>query len=125
MVWCAVRVMTVRWLPPILCFVWVRVMYRLYGAKVHPTANIYPSADVFMPWNLEIGEWSTIGGDVHILNAAPLIIGNDCNVSQRAYVCCACRNIQSDTHEQIHKPIVLKNRSWVAVVGVRATVLNM
>ena len=139
MIWCAVRAVTVKWLPPVLCFGWVRMMYRLFGAKVHPTAKIYPSADVFMPWNLEIGEWSTIGGNVHILNAAPLIIGRDCNVSERAYICCASHNIQSDVHEQVHKPVVLKDRSWVAaeafvgmgviigegaVVGARAAVFK-
>lgn len=139
MLWCAVRAVAVRWLPPVMCFGWVRIVYRLFGAKVHSTAKIYPSADVFMPWNLEIGEWSTIGGNVHILNAAPLIIGNDCNVSERAYICCASHNIQSDAHEQIHKPVVLKDRSWVAaeafvgmgvvigkgaVVGARAAVFK-
>lgn len=124
-VWCAVRALTVRWLPPVLCFGWVRMIYKLFGAKVQQTAKIYPSADVFMPWNLEIGDWSTIGGNVHILNAAPLIIGNDCNVSERAYICCASHNIQSDAHEQVHKSVVLKDRSWVAAeafVGMGVTI---
>lgn len=139
MAWCVVRAVAVRWLPPVFCFGWVRMIYRAFGAKVDKTAKIYPSADVFMPWNLEMGAWSTIGGQVHVLNAAPFVIGQDCNVSERAYICCASHNIQSDAHEQIHNPIVMKNRSWVAaeafvsmgvtigegaVVGARAAVFK-
>lgn len=125
MAWCAVRAVAVRWLPPVMCFGWVRMVYRFFGAKVAGTAKIYPSADVFMPWNLEIGAWSTIGGQVHILNAAPFVIGQDCNVSEWAYICCASHNIRSDAHEQIHKPVVMKDRSWVAAedfVGMGVTI---
>lgn len=125
MIWCAVRAIAVRWLPPVFCFGWVRYIYCLFGAKVDKTAKIYPSADVFMPWNLEVGSWSTIGGQVHILNAAPFIVGKDCNVSERAYICCASHNIQSDVHEQVHKPIIMQDRSWVAAeafVGMGITI---
>ena len=125
MIWCVMRGLTVRWLPPVACFGWVRRIYRLFGAKLHKTSKIYPSADVFMPWNLEMGAWSTIGGHVHILNAAPVIIGQDCNVSERTYLCCASHNISSNKHEQVHKPIILKNRSWVAAeayVGMGVTI---
>ena len=125
MLWCVARALLVCWLPPVSCFGWVRFIYRMFGAKVAKTAKIYPSADVFMPWNLEMGEWSTIGANVHILNAAPLTIGNDCNVSERAYLCCASHNIRSAAHEQIHAPIVMKDRSWVAAeafVGMGVTI---
>ena len=124
-IWCAVRAIAVKWLPPVFCFGWVRTIYRAFGAKVEKTAKIYPSADVFMPWNLEIGGWSTIGGRVHILNAAPFIVGHDCNVSERAYICCASHNIQSNAHEQVHKPIIMKDRSWVAAeafIGMGVTI---
>ena len=123
--WCSVRIVTIKWLPPIGCFGWIRLIYRLFGARVHPKAKIYPSVDVFMPWNLEIGAWSTIGGGVHILNPAPLVIGRDCNVSERAYICCASHNIESKKHEQVHEPVVLEDRSWVAAeafVGMGVTI---
>ena len=125
MAWCAVRGLTIRWLPPIGCFGWIRMMYKLFGAKLHKTSKIYPSADVFMPWQLEMGAWSTIGGHVHLLNAAPVLIGQDCNISERAFICCASHNIYSDKHEQIHKSIVLSDRSWVAAeafVGMGVTI---
>ena len=81
MAWCAVWSVAVRWLPPVMCFGWVRMVYRAFGAKVADTAKIYSSAEVFMPWNLEIGAWSTIGGQVHILNAAPLEVKKHCQKS--------------------------------------------
>ena len=123
--WCAIRAITIRWLPPVLCFGWVRFVYKLFGAKLQRTSKIYPSADIFMPWNLEMGAWSTIGGQVHILNAAKITVGQDCNVSERAYLCCASHNIYSDEHEQTHKPILLGDRSWIcaeAYVGMGVTI---
>lgn len=125
MVWCFVRTIAVIWLPPVFCFGWVRIVYRIFGARLDSSCKIYPSADVFMPWNLEVGAWSTIGGHVHILNAASLTIGKDCNISERAYICCASHNIYSNQHEQVHKPVKLCDRSWVAAeafVGMGVTI---
>lgn len=57
----------------------------------------------------------------------------------RRHLCCASHNIRSDRHEQVHKPIVMCRRSWVAaeafvamgvtvgegaVVGARAAVFK-
>ncbi|MBR3445541.1 MAG: hypothetical protein IKH14_06735 [Prevotella sp.] len=35
-------------------------------------------------------------------------------VSERAYIYCASHSISSNAHEQIHAPIVMGDRSWVA-----------
>ena len=129
----------IRWLPAGLFLGWQRRLYILFGAQIHKTSNVHPSARIYMPWNLTMGPWSVIASGVHILNAAPFTMGQNCVVSERAYICCASHNIYSNAHEQIHKPIAMGDRSWVAaeafvgmgviigegaVVGARAAVFK-
>ena len=104
----------ISWTPKGILDGWRRFLYRLYGANIPNTSNVHPSAHIYMPWNLKMGPWSVIGGGVHVLNADMFTMGQNCVVSERAYICCASHNIQSDAHEQIHAPITMGDRSWVA-----------
>lgn len=93
---------------------WRRFLYRLFGAKIPKTSGVHPSAKVFMPWNLELGEYSVIASSAIIYNPAPVILRNACVVSERSFLCTASHNIHSMRHEQIERPIVVNNRAWVA-----------
>lgn len=93
---------------------WKRFLLRLFGAKIAKTAGVYPTATIFMPWNLEMKDYSFIGPDVDCYNAAPIVIGNHAVVSQRAYLCTASHDITLSTHPQIEKPIVIEDKVWVA-----------
>ena len=117
--------LTIRWLPKAGFNGWCRMIYRMFGAEIHKISAIHPSARIYMPWNLKMGPFSVIGSGAHILNAAPFAMGQNCVVSERAYICCASHNIYSNAHEQIHAPIVMGDRSWVAAeafVGMGVTI---
>ena len=43
---------------------WRRVLLRLFGARIGRAAQIYPSARIWAPWNLEMGDYSQLGTDV-------------------------------------------------------------
>lgn len=118
---------------------WKRFLLRLFGAKISDTAWIYPTAKIFMPWNLEMKEYACLGPGVDCYNAAPIIIGKNATVSQRAYLCTASHDITSNSHPQIEKPIIIEDWAWVAaeafvgpgvtigegaVVGARAAVFK-
>lgn len=123
--WEVTRNLVVRWIPRGPTEWLSRGIYRMFGAEIPNTSYVYPSARVYMPWNLKMGPWSVIGGGVHVLNAAPFVMGQNCTVSERAYICCASHNIESNAHEQIRKPVVMKDRSWVAAeafVGMGVTI---
>ena len=124
-IWEIVWNLTIRWTPKGFFEKWKRRVYRWFGAELANTSSIHPSARIYMPWNLKMGPWSTIGDDVHILNAAPFIMGQNCIVSERAYICCASHNISSNAHEQTNAPVVMCDRSWVAgeaFVGMGVTI---
>ncbi|MCD8182165.1 MAG: putative colanic acid biosynthesis acetyltransferase [Bacteroides sp.] len=93
---------------------WKRFLLQLFGAKIDKTASVYSSAKIFMPWNLKMKAHACLASGVDCYNAAPIILGIDVTVSQRAYLCTASHNISSPRHEQIQKPIVIGNRAWVA-----------
>lgn len=137
--WEIVWGLTISWTPRTLFRRWRRLMYRLFGAEIPKTSDIHPSAHIYMPWNLRMGPWSVIASGAHVLNAAPFTMGQNCVVSERAYICCASHNIYHNAHEQINAPVVMGDRSWVAaeafvmmgvtigegaVVGARAAVFK-
>jgi len=93
---------------------WKRFLLRLFGARIADTASVYSSATVFMPWNLEMRDYACIADGVDCYNAAPVTIGVNATVSQRAYLCTASHDISSPHHEQTQRPIVIEDRAWVA-----------
>ena len=137
--WKLTWLLLISWTPKGVLDGWRRLLYRVFGAEIPKSSNVHPSARVYMPWNLKMGPWSVIGSGAHILNADMFSMGQNCVVSERAYICCASHNIYSNAHEQIHAPIVMGDRSWVAaeafvmmgvtigegaVVGARAAVFK-
>lgn len=117
--------LTIRWIPKGIFRGWIRCIYRLFGAEIHSTSNIHPGAIVYMPWNLKMGPFSLIASNVYVLNADLFIMGCNCIVSERAFICCASHNIYSNAHEQTHKPVIMKDRTWVAAeafVGMGVTI---
>lgn len=93
---------------------WKRRLLRLFGARVAPTANVYATAKVFMPWHLVMDEGSCLASGVDCYNAAPITLGEGVTVSQRAFLCTASHNISSPAHEQTERPISIEAGAWVA-----------
>lgn len=115
------------------------MLLRLFGAKVGANVHIDPSAKIFIPWNLKIGDWSSVGFDALLYNLGPLTIGQKVTVSQRAHLCGGTHDHRSPTMELIKSPIVVGDGAWVcadafigpgvkvgqgAVVGARAVVMK-
>lgn len=124
-VWFMVWAITISWLPKAGVNGWIRMIYRMFGAQIPSTSGVHPTAHIYMPWNLKMGAYSTIASNVNMLNVAPVVIGQNCVISERVYICCASHNIYSNAHEQINAPIVLRDRSWVcaeAFVGMGVTI---
>jgi len=126
-------------LPSSLGQEWKRFILRCFGAKISSKAVVYSSAKIFMPWNLEMHDFSCLAPGVDCYNAAPIVLESYATVSQRVYLCTASHNISSTAHEQIANPIRIGKYAWVAaeafvgpgvtigegaVVGARAVVFR-
>lgn len=112
-------------LPRSICMPWKRLLLRLFGAKIHPTANIYSSSKIYFPANLIMEENSCLASDVDCYNVAPVVVGANTTVSQGAFLCTASHDVTDSLNPLITAPIILKDQAWVgakAYVGMGVTI---
>lgn len=91
---------------------------RLFGAKIGRGVNIKPKVNIKYPWKLEIGDYSWIGENVWIDNLDTIIIGNNCCISQGAFLLCGNHNYKKSTFDLIINPIVLKDGAWIGAKSI-------
>lgn len=127
------------WYSPRLLYGWRRGLLRAFGASVGQHVRIHPSATVFFPWNLTVGNWSSIGEGAMVYNLGPITIGEKVTVSQRAHLCAGTHD-SSDPAMPLQKPpIEVGDQAWIcadafvgpgvtvsegAVVGARGVAVN-
>jgi len=126
-------------LSPRPCFGFRRWWLRLFGAQVGSQVHIYPSAHIYFPWNLSIGDWSSIGEWALIYNLGRVTIGAKSTVSQRVHVCAGTHDYRDPTMPLLKPPVSIGDNVWVcadafvgpgvklgdgAVIGARAVVVK-
>jgi len=124
---------------PRIFFGWRCFLLRLFGAKVGQNVHIYNSANIFMPWNLEIGDWSSIGEHAYIYNLGKINIGERVTVSQRVHLCAGTHDYSAPDMPLLKPPINIEDDAWIgadafigpdvsvgkgAVVGARGVVVK-
>jgi len=87
--WNVVRVMLFRPFVTKVFRLWRVAVLRVFGAKVSWKAEVYASAKVWAPWNLEMEAGSCLGPDSICYNQAMVRLEQDVVVSQYAYICTA------------------------------------
>ncbi|HEY6913360.1 MAG TPA: putative colanic acid biosynthesis acetyltransferase [Paludibacter sp.] len=106
---------------------WRNFILRLFGAKLSSQVNIYASAKIWAPWNLEMGENACLGPYVKCYNQGKISIGANTVVSQDAYLCASSHDISDPKHALILKPIVIEDQVWVAAdafIGPGVTIMQ-
>ncbi|MBE8719331.1 LbetaH domain-containing protein [Sphingobacterium pedocola] len=104
--------------------VWRIYLLKLFGAKLQKGVNIYASAYIPAPWNLEMGEQSTLGPEVK-LHIGKTVIGRKVTVSQRTYLCSATHEIDSINTPFIAGTITIGDFAWVAAETFIMTNVNI
>jgi putative colanic acid biosynthesis acetyltransferase WcaF len=87
---------------------------RAFGAKVGRGVVIRSRVNITFPWKLEIGDQVWIGDEVLILSLAPVKIGSNVCISQRAFLCTGSHDFRSEGFDLITKPIEIGDGCWVA-----------
>lgn len=111
--WGAARVCLFRSTPAPL-HGWRRLILRAFGARVGARVAVYPSAQIWAPWNLSIDAGATIGGGAILYNVDRIEIGAYAVVSQGAHLCTASHAHDSPSFELITAPIRIGAEAWVA-----------
>lgn len=94
-------------------FGWRRFILRLFGAKVSVGANVYPSAKIYLPWNLTLGENCSVGEWALVYNLGPVKIGDRSTVSHRAHLCAGTHNYRAATLPLIRSSISIGPEAWI------------
>ncbi len=95
-------------------FAYRRFILRIFGAKIGKNVNIYPSSEIYFPWNLQIGSWSAIGENALIYNLGKVVIGNKVTISHKAHICAGSHDYCDPTLPLIKPKIVLQDQVWIA-----------
>lgn len=125
LLWGIVWGVLARPLPRSLGLGWKRVLLRLFGAKIHPTAVVYSSAKVYYPANLIMDAYSCLASDVDCYNVDIIHIGANTTISQGSFLCTASHDITNSLNPLITAPIIIKDQAWVAAdafVGMGVTI---
>jgi putative colanic acid biosynthesis acetyltransferase WcaF len=107
------------------CFGWRRFVLRCFGAKIGRHVNTYPSAWVYFPWNLTVGDWSAMGEEAFIYNLGPVTIGERVTISHRAQLCAGTHDYAQPDLPLLKPPIVIQDQAWIcanAFVGPSVTI---
>lgn len=117
-----------RWLlrlSPYPCYAWRRGVLRLFGARVGRHARVTASTHIYMPWNVEIGEWAAIGTEVFIYSLGKVRIGARATVSYRSHVCAGTHDFADPTMPLLKPPVTIEEDAWIgtdAFIGPGLTV---
>lgn len=105
-----------RWLirlSPYPCYGWRRRVLRLFGARIGAHVRVTASTHIYMPWNVEIGEWAAIGTDVFIYSLGKVRIGARATVSYRSHVCAGTHDFADPTLPLLKPPVTIEEDAWV------------
>jgi putative colanic acid biosynthesis acetyltransferase WcaF len=112
--WVLVWGILARPIPRRFCNTWKLFLVRIFGGKVHRTAVIYSGARIYMPWNLEMDEYSCLASEVDCYNAALIRIGANTTVSQKTFLCTATHDLTKHNLPLVTDPIFIEDQVWVA-----------
>jgi putative colanic acid biosynthesis acetyltransferase WcaF len=100
-------------LSPRVFFKWRRMLLIVFGAKVGKNVHIYPSAKIYLPWNLIIGDNSCIGEWVLIYNLGVVELGVDTTISHRAHICAGTHDYENPSLPLIRSSITIGDSVWI------------
>lgn len=95
-------------------FRWRRWLLRLFGANLAKDVRIRPSARVEIPWNLTIGENSSVGDFAILYCLGPVRIGRRVTVSQYAHLCAGTHETNTRRMRLLRPPIEIGDEAWIA-----------
>ena len=92
---------------------WRCLLLRLFGAKLGKAVHPYPSARIWAPWNLEMGDHSCLSENVDCYCVERVTIGAYSTVSQYSFLCTASHDYENINMPLVAAPITIGERVWI------------
>lgn len=90
----------------------------MFGAHVGKGVVIKPHVRIKYPWRMVIGNHVWIGEDVWIDNLAKVVIGDNCCLSQGAFLLCGNHDYSKTTFDLIIGEIHLEEGVWIGAKSI-------
>ena len=118
---------------------WRSWLLRRFGAIIGKRVHIYPTVRIVIPWNLEVGDDSSIGDCALIYSLGKVRIGARATISHNAHLCAGTHDYLDPALPLLRQPISIGDDAWVcaqsfigpgvlvangAVVGAAAVVMK-
>lgn len=111
--WRIVEATLFRW-SPTPCNGWRALLLRLFGATIGATCCIRPTVRCEVPWNLELGDFATLGDQVIVYSLGRVRVGSRASVSQYSHLCAGTHDHTVPDMPLIKSPIEIGDDAWVA-----------
>jgi putative colanic acid biosynthesis acetyltransferase WcaF len=95
-------------------YAWRRSLLRLFGARVGKRVNLRPTARFEIPWNVAIGDFSSVGDFATVYSLGPVTIGRRVTVSQHAYLCAGTHDYRRPDFPLLRPPVTIGDDAWIA-----------
>lgn len=102
-----------------------RFLLRIFGSSIGNNVHIYPTVRVMIPWNINIGDDSSVGDGVKLYALGPITIGQRVTISQGAHLCAGTHDYLDSTMPLIKCKITIESDVWIcadAFVGPNVTI---
>lgn len=114
-------------------------LLRAFGARIGAHVRVRPTVKVEQPWNLEIGDNSSVGDHAILYCLGPVRVGKNVSLSQYVHLCAGSHDYTRSDLPLLRPPIVVEDDVWLAadvfvgpsvtigrgaVVGARASVFK-
>jgi putative colanic acid biosynthesis acetyltransferase WcaF len=111
-VWHAVWLLFFRPTPRVF-HAWRCLLLRSFGARLGKAVHPYPSARIWAPWNLEMGDHACLSEDVDCYCVDKIRIGAYSTISQYSFLCTASHDYRRASFPLVTAPITIGERAWV------------
>lgn len=98
-----------------------KLLYSLMGMEIGSGSRIMMCCTVTHPWNIRIGENTTINESCYLDGRGGLKIGSNVNISLQSMLITGTHDHKSLTFDYYTEPITVKNGVWL---GARSMILN-
>ncbi len=93
---------------------WRRLLLRIFGASLEAPVYIYPSTQIWAPWNLQMERGSCLSHFVDCYNVDQISLGRNSTVSQYSFLCTATHDFDAIGMPLLTSPIRIGNDCWIA-----------
>lgn len=102
-----------RW-TPVSLHAWRGFLLRCFGADIHPSARVYPSARIWYPPNLSMGAQACLGPQVNCYCMDRIELAASAMVSQGTTLCAGSHDVDDPYFQLVTRPIVIGRHAWIA-----------